>query len=187
MRADLDSRGEVLWREFWRLLTTEGAPPWLRPFDPAAPLTTPSDLDPAAPSIGRSLASAVEDLRTKGLALDVTVGEVQREPRGSRSIPIHGCGGGEGCANVITTTRDDAGRYDPYTGSSFIMVAGFDRRGRPHGQAILTYSQSENPRSRHYSDQTRLYARKRWLPMRFTERQIRRDAAYRRIVVKGRR
>ncbi len=87
--------------------------------------------------------------------------------------------------NVITAIRDPAGRYDPYTGTSFVMTVEFDRSGRPRGEALLSYSQSENPRSRHFADQTELYSRKRWLPMRFTRSEIRRDAGYRRSVVRG--
>jgi acyl-homoserine-lactone acylase len=49
------------------------------------------------------------------------------------------------------------------------------------------YSQSENPSSAHYADQTRLYARERFLPLRFTERQIRSDPGYTRRRVTGRR
>ena len=102
-------------------------------------------------------------------------------------IPIPGCTEAEGCFNIITTDRDAEGRYDPRTGSSFVMTAGFDRKGRPRGESVLTYSQSENPRSRHYADQTRLFSREGWKPMRFTERQIRRDPAYTRKVVTARR
>jgi acyl-homoserine-lactone acylase len=181
-RANLGSRGAALWREFWRLLAV-GTVPWRIPFNPTAPLRTPADLDASAPTVGQALAGAVQDLRDKGLPLDIALGDLQREPRRNKAIPIHGCGGPEGCFNVITTARDTAGRYDPFTGSSFVMVAGFNARGRPQGAAILTYSQSENPRSPHYADQTTLYSAKRFLPMRFTERQIKADPAYRRTVV----
>ena len=181
-RANLDSRGEVLWRELWRLLTAAPVP-WRTPFDPADPVGTPGDFDASAPAVGQALAGAVQDLRDKGLALDVALGDVQREPRGNEAIPIHGCGDGEGCFNVISTTRDATGHYDPFTGSSFVMTAVFDAKGRPRGAAILSYSQSENPRSAHYADQTRLFSAKRWLPMRFTESQIRSDRSYRRTVV----
>ena len=49
------------------------------------------------------------------------------------------------------------------------MTAAFDDKGRPLGESILTYSQSENPRSPHYADQTRLFSQRKWLPMRFTD------------------
>ena len=93
-----------------------------------------------------ALTGAVEDLRAKGIALDVPLGDLQAEPRGSERIPIHGCSEGEGCFNIVSTDRDDQGRYDPFTGASFIMTAAFDTGGTVRGEAVLSYSQSENPR-----------------------------------------
>ncbi len=132
-------------------------------------------------------AGAVDDLRAKNIPLDVPLGELQAEPRGAERIGIPGCSEGEGCFNIISTRRDDAGRYDPYTGSSFVMTAGFDAKGRPFGESVLTYSQSENPRSPHYADQTRLFSQRKLLPMRFTDKQIKADPEYSRSVVRGRR
>ncbi len=183
-RADVDSRGEVLWREYWEHVDDA---PWLVPFSASDPLNTPRSYDGADPKVIPALAAAVGDLKSKGIPLDVPLGQLQAEPRGKTRIPIHGCTDDEGCFNVISTERDSRGRYDPYTGSSFVMTAAFDRNGRPRGEAILTYSQSENPRSKHYADQTRLFSQKKWLPMRFTERSIRRDKGYKRTVVSSRR
>jgi acyl-homoserine-lactone acylase len=183
-RADVDSRGAVLWREYWRQVD---ATPWTVPFDANDPVMTPRGYDGTAEIVLRALTTAVTDLRGKGIPLDVPLGQLQAEPRGSERIPIHGCTDQEGCFNIITTDRDEQGRYDPFTGSSFVMTAAFDDKGRPRGEAILTYSQSENPRSKHYADQTRLFSQKKWLPMRFTERSIRRDDEYKRTVVTGRR
>ncbi len=185
-RGNTDSSGAVLWRETWTRVLAAGAP-WLVPFDPADPVRTPRDLDGSSDKVVDALRGAVADLRGKGIALAAPLGELQSEPRGSVRIPIPGCTEAEGCFNIITTDRDAEGRYDPRTGSSFVMTAGFDRKGRPRGESVLTYSQSENPRSRHYADQTRLFSREGWKPMRFTERQIRRDPAYTRKVVTARR
>jgi len=183
LRADTDSRGAVLWREYWGRV---GAA-WATPFDPLNPVNTPRGFVQTNPAILTALTAAVEDLRAKRIALDIPLGDLQAELRGNDRIPIHGCTEAEGCFNIIGVDRDERGRYDPVTGSSFVMTAAFDRRGRPRGQAILSYSQSENPRSPHYDDQTRLFSQKRWLTMRFTERQIRSDPNYRRTVVTGRR
>ena len=185
-RADIDSRGAVLWREYWLRLAGAGVP-WTTVYDPNDPVFTPNGIDTSSPKLLAALTGAVEDLRAKGIALDVPLGGLQAEPRGNERIPIHGCSELEGCFNIITTERDAQGRYDPFTGSSFVMTAAFDARGRVRGQAILSYSQSENPRSRHSADQTRLFSQKRWLPMRFTERQIRSDPDYERMVVTARR
>ena len=43
------------------------------------------------------------------------------------------------------------------------------------GATILTYSESSNPASPHYADETRLFSRKQWLPDRFCEAQITAD------------
>jgi acyl-homoserine-lactone acylase len=183
LRADVDSRGAVLWREYWGRVSAA----WAVPFDPRDPVGTPRGFATPAPASVAALSDAVSDLRAKGIALDVPLGDLQAEPRGNRRIPIPGCTEAEGCFNIITAPRDSQGRYDPVTGSSFVMTAAFDERGRPRGQAILSYSQSENPRSPHYADQTRMFSQERWLTMRFTEREIRSDPNFRRRVVRGRR
>jgi acyl-homoserine-lactone acylase len=185
-RADIASRGAVLWREYWLRLVGSGVP-WTTAFDPADPVSTPRGIDAADPKVLTALTGAVEDLRGEGIALDVPLGDLQAEPRGNERIPIHGCSELEGCFNIVGTDRDAQGRYDPRTGASFIMAAAFGSNGAPRGEAVLSYSQSENPESPHYADQTRLYSQKQWLPMRFTERQIRRDPEYKRTVVTGRR
>ena len=51
-------------------------------------------------------------------------------------------------------------------GSSYIQTVSFDERG-PVAQAILTYSQSTDPQSPHYADQTRLFSRKEWPTLPF--------------------
>jgi acyl-homoserine-lactone acylase len=40
---------------------------------------------------------------------------------------------------------------------------------------ILTYSQSENPKSKHYADQTKLFSKKRWVADRFCPNQQKRS------------
>jgi acyl-homoserine-lactone acylase len=176
----------VLWRETWSRLASAGVP-WTVPFDPADPVNTPRGLDGNDPKVTDALRGAVEDLRAKGVPLGVPLGEKQAEPRGAERIGIPGCSEVEGCFNIISTRRDDQGNYDPFTGSSFVMTAAFDEHGRVRGDAILSYSQSENPESEHYADQTRLFSQKKWLPMRFTERSIRADPEYARKVVTGKR
>ena len=185
-RADIGSRGAVLWREYWLRLIGAGVP-WTTAYDPADPVSTPRGIDGADPKVLTALTAAVEDLRGKGIALDVPLGELQAEPRGDERIPIHGCSELEGCFNIITTNRDAQGRYDPFTGASFVMTAAFDMSGKVRGEALLSYSQSENPESPRYADQTRRFSLKQWLPMRFTEQQIRSDPEYKRTVVTRRR
>ena len=70
--------------------------PWTVPFDPADPVNTPRGLDASDPKVTDALRGAVEDLRAKGIALDVPgVGDKQAEPRGAERIGIPGCTEGE--------------------------------------------------------------------------------------------
>jgi acyl-homoserine-lactone acylase len=174
----------VLFREVWRALGRAAA--FATPFSKQDPLGTPNGLAIDRVDVPAAVRAAKLDLEAKGIPLDVPLGQLQYEVRGDERLPMSGCSEQEGCFNILTTSRDERGVYRPYTGSSFVMAAELRRSG-PRGRAILRYSQSEDPLSPHSADQTRLYAQERWLPMRFTERQIRSDPAYRRTRVTGRR
>jgi acyl-homoserine-lactone acylase len=174
----------VLFREVWHRLGGPAA--FATPFSKDDPLGTPNGLATDRIDVPAAIRAAARDLRGKGIALDVPLGELQYELRGGERLPMSGCPDVEGCFNILTTRRDERGVYVPYTGSSFVMAVELTDAG-PRGFAILRYSQSENPESQHYADQTRLYSRERWLPLRFTERAIRRDPAYSRERVTGRR
>jgi acyl-homoserine-lactone acylase len=182
-RADAASRGAVLFREVMRRI---GLGAFANPFDKNDPLGTPNGLATDRVDVPAAIRAAMQDLQAKGIALDVPLGDLQYEVRGEQKLPMSGCPDTEGCFNILTSVRDEQGVYRPYTGSSFVMAAELTKDG-PRGRAILRYSQSENPRSQHHADQTRLYARERWLPLRFTERQIRADPEYARTKVSGRR
>ena len=69
-RADLHSRGAVLFREFWNsaaLIEDK----WAVPFDPADPVNTPRGMKPsAAPAIFAALKGAVRTMRELGIPLD---------------------------------------------------------------------------------------------------------------------
>ena len=161
----------MLWREVWIRLGATGIP-WKVAFDPADPVNTPRDLDAADPKVVAALRGTVEEFRAKGIPLDVPLGDKQAEPRGSERIAIPGCSEVEGCFNIISTRRDDQGNYDPYTGSSFVMVAGVRRQAAARaGRAILSLLAVREPAARRtIADQTKLfYAREKWLPMRFSE------------------
>ena len=45
----------------------------------------------------------------------------------------------------------------------------------PDAATLLTYSQSTDPTSPYFADQTWLYSRKQWVGMRFTEADIASD------------
>ena len=182
LRADLDSRGEALWREFFQRAAVAPGGPWRQAFDRRDPINTPNDLNTTHPAVIRALADAVQKLRDRRIPLDAPWGSVNGFSFAGSVVPLHGClGETEGCLNDVRAGRwvefafDPApgdGRYPQVTyGSSFLMSAAFTKRG-PRVHTLLAHSQSENPNSPHALDQTHLFARKQWVKQPFTQREI---------------
>ncbi|RJQ69927.1 peptidase S45 [Pseudonocardiaceae bacterium YIM PH 21723] len=163
-RGGTDSRGAVAWRMFWGLLRP-GQDAFRVPFDAAQPLTTPRELNPDYAGLRPALTKTAQLLAKP----DMPLGQAQQRA----GIPIHGCSGGEGCFNVINAAgqRPDGTYADIVHGSSFVMAVEFGPHG-PHGKQILTYSQSDNPSSPRFADQTRLFSQNQWLTERYTPAEI---------------
>lgn len=180
-RADPGSRGEILWRQAYGQLDYTDSW-WSVPFDPAHPLTTPRDLDTAQPAVRQALADAVEFFRANHVPLNISVGATQHYA----GVPLGGCTEGEGC---FDRDEGDQAAGDPVgtavnSGSSFIMAVELTRQG-PRARTILTYSESANPDSPHYADQTALYSRHQWVTERFTQAQIGADPGLQVTVLRG--
>jgi len=175
-RADTDSRGASLWITFLdQLLGAGPTDTWRRvPYDPAQPLTTPRGINGDDIRVQRALADAVQDFAARDLPVDIELGTVQKWA----GIPLSGCNGDKGCFNVLEAGPDsgtggpDAGAF----GSSFLMAVELTPDG-PRTHTLLTYGQSTNPASPHYTDQTRLFSRKQWVTERFTAAEIASDPA----------
>jgi acyl-homoserine-lactone acylase len=169
-RADVDSRGALLFFAFWR---KAGAVKdfWATPFDAANPIGTPADLNPAAaPAILDALQAAADELKKANIALDAPLGSVQLTLRGAERIAIHGGPGPAGVLNAMATTVVPEGQT-PYHGSSYMQVVSFGPTG-PVAESMLSYSQSTNPESPHYADGTHGFSEKRWLKLPFTPAEI---------------
>ncbi len=186
-RSDrLDSAGAVLFRRFAENLYIANIPSgtsasqlefldvWTQPFDVNDPVHTPSGLNVLNPHVELALASAISDLNGAGMPLDATLRQAQTERRGEEKIPIHGGPGAMGVFNAITNPWvDGEGYIDVVHGSSFIQVVSFDGDDCPDARTILTYSQSSDPSSPHFADQTRLYSESGWVEAQFCESEIR--------------
>ncbi len=173
-RYDPDSRGALLFDRFWRRAVDAGDELWKVPFDPDHPVTTPNTLNTGNPGVRRAFGDAVAELRAAGIPLDAPLGKRQYVVRNGDRIPIHGGTEALGVLNKIEGVWNPPRGYtEVVTGSSYIQVVSFDGTRCPNTRTILTYSQSGNPNSPYYSDQTRLYSKKRWVTERFCEREIR--------------
>jgi acyl-homoserine-lactone acylase len=179
-RSDLDSRGAVLFREFW--MRADRLPgKWSVPFDPADPVNTPHTPNAAGmPALLQALREADSHVRSHGLAADARLGDLQGEVRNGRRHPIHGgIGNQDGSYNSLrmATALTPQGYTGVEWGTSYVQVVTFDQQG-PVAHGMLVYGQSTDPESPWYDDQLAPYARKEWARLPFSEQEIRRSAGY---------
>ena len=170
LKEDLDSRGAHLFREFAALSTERN---YRVPFDVKDPVNTPRGLDTENnPAVLQALAGAVQKLTAAGIALDARLGDIQHVTRNGKRIPIHGGTNPSGNLNMIVSPLEDAVGYSNVTtGSSWVQVTEFTKAG-PKARGVLTYSQSTNPASPHYSDMTQAYSEKRWIELPFKQADV---------------
>jgi len=179
---DLDSRGALLFRRFVERARTSVSVialgnPFRSPFSASDPVQTPRGLNTNDPITRTALADAVHDLRSANIALDAPLRGYQYERRGDKRIPIHGGPGTAGVFNAINVRwTPGQGYIDVPHGSSYVQVVQLRGRRRcPMSYSILTYSQSPDRTSPYFADQTEMYSRKQWNPMRFCEASLKRD------------
>lgn len=176
-RQTVESRGAHIFNEFFAE-TNQLSAHYAVPFNNADPVHTPRGLtiDEAATrdAILAALHVAVDRITDAGIALDARWGDVQFEIRNGEKIGIPGGDGRAGMFSVISARFDgDNGGYTPIvTGNSYIQSVTWNEDGSPSARAILTYSQSPEPDSPYYADQTKIYSQSQWIDMPFTEEQI---------------
>lgn len=195
----VDSVGAQIWREWVGAdqhedidLVAEGTM-FADPYDPENPIWTPTTLTEEPVAI-EALATAVFRLNEAGVPIDAPLGEIQYRIRDGERIPTLGGNYIEGVIAVATYSggnstllprpaqaeviHDRTGLteegYYVNNGNSWILALSYGDDG-PEARAILTYSESENPESPHFADQSHLYAETQLRPVLFTEAQIASD------------
>ncbi|MFB7421705.1 penicillin acylase family protein [Streptomyces hydrogenans] len=178
---DSDSRGALLFDRFWRKFTgsVPVAQQWKVPFSAADPVRTPRGVDTGTAGFAKALADAVAELRAAGIAPAAPLREHQFVVRGGERIPVSGGTESLGVWNKTEAVWNAAGGgyVEVAHGTSHVQAVGWDGGRCPVARTLLTYSQSSNPASAHFADQTRLYAGERWVTSRFCERDILRSPA----------
>ena len=174
-KVDVDSRGAQVFTEFWREIHRELGSDfhvliesrnfWAVDFDPADPLNTPRGIDRSRLGnrklVMESLSAAVQRLDNAGVELDATWGDVQFVTRNGVDLPIHGGHADAGVYGAISPGLRDGG-YRPRSGNSYIQAVTWDD-DCPLAETILLSSQSSDPDSPHFADQTELYGSKEWV------------------------
>lgn len=178
-KANLDSVGTVLFREFWLRASTIPTV-WQVPFDPVNPVQTPNTLNTQDPGTRQALLQqlgvAVKLFNNLGIDFRKPLGQLQYVVRNGKNIPMHGSSGFEGAFNVMEMFGPMAGGYpEAVFGASYIQMVTWDANG-PVADGMLAYSQSTDPANQYFADQTKnLYSNKKFAKQPFTDVQIKED------------
>jgi acyl-homoserine-lactone acylase len=185
LRANADSRGAHLFREFMREANRLAGPTdWPRilpaslnyrvPFHVEGPLDGPAGLDTDDnPNALIALAAAIAKLEAAGIELDARLGDIQGVTRNSEFIPVPGGPEFEGVFNKMEFDFAGAEGYPEVTGSSGSWIMATELRDDgPRAKGILTYSISGNPDSPHYDDMTRRLSEVRFYDLPYTEAEV---------------
>ncbi len=179
-----DSVGGVLFAAFWKKYCLMSKKKDLRewannlyavPWDEKRPATTPSGI--RHPEAARTaLIAAVHEIKQTYGKLGIRWGDVHRLRRGNLDVPIGGYtdeGGFPiefGGFRIIRYNPDKDGKFRAASGDSFVMAVEFT--SPPTAYSISAYSQSDDPKSPHFTDQSVLFAQEKWKRVRFTEEDI---------------
>jgi acyl-homoserine-lactone acylase len=179
-KADLGSRGAILFREFWNTAATI-PDKWAVPLDPRDPVNTPGGVSAKAmPAMLAALKSAAAKLERLQIPFNARLGDFQGDTRNGVRVPIHGAIGDiDGSYNSIHVSGelDKTGYHNVAWGTSYVQTVTFDNNG-PVAQGMLLYGQSTDPKSPWYADQVPLYSRKEWSALPFTLQKIKADPNY---------
>lgn len=176
-QAQVDSSLGLVYFQLTMAGLQAGGDSWRQPFSADDPVNTPSGIAweraDIATRLHKSLADANARVTSLKLPPDTRWGQLQTVARGASRIAIAGGDGRLGIYNAITTQREGA-RFDVDGGSSYIQLVSFDDKG-PVAEGLLAFSQSSDPTSAHFKDQTQLFSAQQWRPLPFTPEQIRAD------------
>lgn len=172
-----ESVGPALWHNVWtRMDDMENL--WAVPFDPDDPVGTPNTLNSGDPAVLEAVRCAfgggVDFLVDNAIPLDRPWGEVQFRWNGDRTqqIPVHGGSGGSMWSVISSSFVEGEGYSNIPAGNSYIQTVTWDESECPVASAVLTYSQSSDPASPHYSDWTELFSGKGWNDMPYCAADI---------------
>ena len=186
-RQNTDSAGPQILLEFLEsVFALDGDPIFSRlfeiPFDADDPVNTPRRFADTTPTLRNEwmlhLAAGVQRLADNGIALDAEWGDIHFEEKNGVRYPMHGGRNGFGMFSISEASLQSGLGYTPVEfGNSYIQAVTWDNDG-VLAEALLSYSQSSDPASPHYADQTALYSNKQWVSLPFTDAEIQADPNY---------
>ncbi len=175
--ATLDDKGGWLFQEWFEHAPNGQADFWIHPWTVTEPVYTPNTLNTSLQASKEALATAVSSMEARGIPLDASIGEVQRAPQAG-AAPLPGCLEGDGCYAAIGSSfpTPTSKQAEVTGGTSIVMFTELQAGHEPLSKALLAYSQSEDPTSPYYEDQTQRFSKNEWITLPWTPASVAEDA-----------
>jgi acyl-homoserine-lactone acylase len=175
--ATLDDKGGWLFQEWFEHAPNSQADFWVHPWTVSEPVYTPNTLNTSLQASREALATAVSSMEARGIPLDASIGEVQRAPQAG-AAPMPGCLEGDGCYAAIGSSfpTPTAKQAEVTGGTSIVMFTELQAGHEPVTKGLLAYSQSEDPTSPYYEDQTQRFSKNEWITLPWTPASVAEDA-----------
>jgi acyl-homoserine-lactone acylase len=157
--AAADSRGAVLFQEWWRAYSErfgDDEDAFADPWAEEASLETPrglADRDLAVAMFPDAVRRTIERFGS----FDVEWGEVHRVQRGEVDEPVGGCAAAMGCFRVLNFGGGADNRRTVAGGDGWVIAVEFT--DPPRAYSVLGFGQSAKEDSAHYADQAGMFAR----------------------------
>ncbi|CAH0991286.1 Aculeacin-A acylase [Sinobacterium norvegicum] len=194
LTADIDSRGSHLFREFLRAANGGEFTRWLPKqfnytvaFDLNDPVNTPRGLDTNNnPEVLQALAKAVLVLQEVNIPADAVLGDIQYITRNGEKIPMPAGEEFEGVFNKMAYDPISKQGYPDVTGSSASWVMATQLTAdNVKVKGVVSYSQSSDPTSPHYSDLSKLFSAGEMVDIPFTVAEVKAAALSTTVLKEG--
>jgi acyl-homoserine-lactone acylase len=163
------SRGSMLFVTFWNKYKINAKPVYAVDWDEHRPSATPRGIGDNKAAL-EALAWAAKEIKQKYGSLDVSWGETHRLRRGSLDVAIGGLTDEYGAFRVIAYRLDKDGKYVAAGGDSYVLAVEFT--SPPTAYSVVAYSTTDDAKSAHHNDQSKLFAEEKWKRAWFTEQDI---------------
>jgi acyl-homoserine-lactone acylase len=175
--ATLEDKGAWLFQEWFEHAPNSQAGFWVHPWSASEPVYTPNTLNTSLQASKEALATAVSSMEARGIPLDASTGEVQHAPQAG-AAPLPGCSNGGNCFAAIggSFPTPTSNQTQVTGGTSIVMFTELLAGHEPLTKALLAYSQSEDPTSPYYEDQTQRLSKNEWITLPWTPASVAEEA-----------
>jgi acyl-homoserine-lactone acylase len=164
-RDAADSRGAVLFDQWWEAYRKKASPVYTQPWIPVQPVATPTGIGDPALAVD-TFERVVAEMKTRYGSVAVRWGDLHHVRRGDLELPI----GGSTDTFRTVWYRGKDGKSMAMGGDSYSLAVEFTPS--PTAYSLIPYSESSNPASPHFNDQLRLFAQNQFKRVWFSEADI---------------